>query len=140
MKRVLMRRGSMRRGFWAVALMAAATVTAGAAEKLSVLRFVVQKEATGKPVRNASVVLHPINKKGLQARSGVQLKTDAEGKTEYDGVPYGKLRIQVLAHGFQTFGEDYEVTGPAMEIVIKMKRPTEQYTIYGDTPPEEKKQ
>jgi hypothetical protein len=135
----MMKRGLMRQWCWAVALLAAVAVTAGAAEKLSALRFVVQKEATGKPVRNAAVVLHPVNKKGQQARSGVQLKTDAEGKTEYDGVPYGKLRIQVLAHGFQTFGEDYEVKAPAMEIVIKMKRPTEQYTIYGDTPPAEKK-
>ena len=37
----------------------------------------------------------------------MELKTDAEGKANFDGIPYGVLRVQVLAHGFQTFGEDY---------------------------------
>jgi hypothetical protein len=62
----------------------------------------------------------------------MELKTDAEGKASFDGVPYGKLRIQVLAHGFQTFGEDYEVNQPTMEITIKLKRPENQYSIYED--------
>ena len=34
--------------------------------------------------------------------------------------------------GFQTFGEDYVVDKPAMEIVIKLKRPVDQYSIYTD--------
>jgi hypothetical protein len=31
----------------------------------------------------------------------LQLKTNTDGKTSFDGVPYGPLRIQVLAQGFQ---------------------------------------
>ena len=65
-------------------------------------------------------------------------KTDADGKTSYDGVPYGKLRIQVLAHGFQTYGEDYDINQPDMDITIKMKRPAGQYSIYEDHPAENK--
>ena len=53
----------------------------------------------------------------------MQIKTDAEGKASFDGVPYGKLRVQVLAPGFQTFGDDYDVDKPTMEITVKMKRP-----------------
>ena len=49
---------------------------------------------------------------GKQARGGLELKSDANGKASFDGVPYGKLRIQVLAPGFQTFGEDYDVDKP----------------------------
>ena len=88
------------------------------------------KEHNGKPVRNASVVLHLVNKKGKQARGGYQLKTDAEGKASFDGAPYGKLRIQVLMPGFQTFGEDFDINQPEREIVIKLKKPQEQVTIY----------
>jgi len=96
------------------------------------LNFVVVKDYNGKPIRNASVVLHPVGKKGKQERGGIQLKCDAEGKANYDGVPYGKLRVQVLMPGFQTFGDDYVVDKPEMEIVIKLKRPVEQYSIYSD--------
>jgi hypothetical protein len=101
-------------------------------DQLSKLNFVVLKDSNGKPIRNASVVLHPVGKNGKQQRGGIQLKCDAEGKASYDGVPYGKLRVQVLNPGFQTFGEDYDVEKPEMEIVIKLKRPQGQYSIYSD--------
>src|SRR5574337_1101385 len=94
------------------------------------LKFVVVKEHNGKPVRNASVVLHLVDKKGKQARGGFQLKTDAEGKASFDGAPYGKLRVQVLTPGFQTFGEDFDIDQPELEFVIKLKRPQDQVTIY----------
>jgi len=117
-------------------------------EELALLKFVVLRDYNGKPVRNASVVLHPVNKKGKQERFGLQIKSDAEGKCNYDGVPYGKLRIQVLAPGFQTFGQDYEIKQPEQEIVVRLKRPQEQYSIYTDkqndkkeeAPPAEKKE
>jgi hypothetical protein len=89
-------------------------------------------------VKNASVIMHPVNKKGKQKNSGLQLKTNTDGKTSFDGIPYGPLRIQVLAQGFQTFGEDYEVNKPDMEITIKLKRPAGQYSIYEDHPEEKK--
>jgi hypothetical protein len=38
----------------------------------------------------------------------------------------------VLADGFQTFGDDYDIERPAMEITIKMKRPSGQYSVYED--------
>jgi len=83
-------------------------------EPLATLSFVVVRDENGKPVRNAAVVMHPVQENGKQARGGLELKTDPEGKASYDGVPYGKLRIQVLAPGFQTFGDDYDVTQPTM--------------------------
>jgi hypothetical protein len=96
------------------------------------LRFVVLKDASGKPLRNAAVVMHAVGKHDKQERGGVELKTDAEGKASFEGIPYGKLRVQVLAPGFQTFGGDYDVSQPTVEITIKMKRPEGQYSIYED--------
>jgi len=94
------------------------------------LRFVVVRDSDGKPVRNAEVVLHPVKRKGKQAQGEMDLKTDAEGKTNVDGIPYGPLRVQVLAPHFQTFGEDYEINKPEMEITVKLKHPGGQYSVY----------
>ena len=105
---------------------------AWASEPTAALSFLVLKDDNGKPVRNAAVVLHPVNTKGKQGRGGFELKTDSEGKTHFEGVPYGKMRVQVLAPGFQTFGEDYDIGQPAQDITIRLKRPQQQYSIYDD--------
>jgi len=123
---------------WALALVMLGGLAWG--EQLSVLSFVVLKDYNGKPIRNASVIMHPVKGNGKQAKTGLELKTDAEGKTSFDGVPFGKLRIQVIAQGYQTFGDDYSIDKPEMDIVVKMKRPGEQYSIYKDHPEDKKKQ
>ena len=64
--------------------------------------FTVLKSDTGKPIRNAAVVVHPVNNHGKQERDGVELKTNEEGKVSFEGVPYGKVRIQALVPGFRT--------------------------------------
>ena len=106
----------------------------------SSLRFVVVRDSDGKPVRNAEVVLHPVKRKGKQAKGEMELKTDAEGRTNIDGIPYGPLRVQVLAPHFQTFGEDYEINKAEMEITVKLKRPGGQYSIYENHGDEKKPQ
>lgn len=110
---------------------------------LSTVNFIVVRDENAKPIRNAAVVLHPVEDNGKQDRGGIELKTDPDGKANYDGVPYGKMRIQVLAPGFQTFGNDYDIARPMMEITIKLKRPEKQYSIYedhsGDKQPKDQK-
>ncbi|HTZ84765.1 MAG TPA: carboxypeptidase-like regulatory domain-containing protein [Candidatus Acidoferrales bacterium] len=96
------------------------------------LYFLVIKDDNGKPVRNAAIILHPVDKKGKQERGDLELKTDPEGKTNLDGIPYGTLRVQVLAHGFQTYGEDFDIGKPKTEITIKLKRPQGQFSVYDD--------
>jgi hypothetical protein len=103
-------------------------------EPLATLNFVVLRDENDKPVRNAAVVLHPVDEEGKQTRGGLELKTSPEGKASYEGVPYGKLRIQVLAPGFQTYGGDYDINQESMDITVKLKRPTKQYSIYEDHP------
>ena len=100
----------------------------------SLLNFLVIKEDNGKPVRNAAVIMHPVNAHGKQEKGGMELKTDFDGKTSFDGIPYGKLRVQVLAPGFQTYGEDFDISKPKMEFTIKLKRPQGQFSAYGDHP------
>jgi len=107
---------------------------------MSALRFVVVRDSDGKPVRSAQVVLHPVKRKGTQAKGEIELKTDAEGRTNIDGIPYGPLRVQVLAPHFQTFAEDYEINKAEMEIAVKLKRPGGQYSIYENHGDEKKPQ
>ena len=104
----------------------------------AVLNFLVIKDDNGKPVRSAAVIMHPVSAEGKQSRGGLELKTDADGKASFDGIPYGKLRVQVLATGFQTFGEDYDVDRAKLSFTIKLKRPQGQYSIYQDHPEEKR--
>ena len=103
-------------------------------EPTSVVNFLVIKDENGKPVRSAAVIMHAVNSKGKQERGDMELKTDPDGKANFDGIPYGMLRVQVLAQGYQTYGEDFDVEKPKMDFTIKLKRPQGQYSIYQDHP------
>jgi hypothetical protein len=114
-----------------VALFVVLMMATGLAEhKAATLQFVVVKDENGKPVRNAEIVLHAVDKHGKQHSEGLELKTHEDGKAQIGGIPFGKIRVQVIARGLRTFGEDYEINQPSHEITIKMQKPQEQITIY----------
>jgi hypothetical protein len=98
----------------------------------AVMNFLVVKDDNGKPVRNAAVIMHAIDAQGKQGRGDLELKTDPDGKASFEGMPYGKVRVQVLASGFQTYGEDYNIAKPKVDFTIKLKRPQGQFSIYDD--------
>src|SRR5215469_2150218 len=116
------------RGF--VVLVLALGATVAAQHQSASLQFLVVKDSNGKPVRNAEIVLHPVDKRGHQKEEGLELKTHEDGKAAVNGIPYGKLRIQVIAPGFKTYGEDFDINQPNHEITIKLQKPAEQYSIY----------
>ncbi|HEY3988639.1 MAG TPA: hypothetical protein VGM02_05015 [Acidobacteriaceae bacterium] len=90
----------------------------------------VIRATNGKPIPNAAVIFHPINEKGKD-QGAMELKTDLDGKTTLDVIPVGStVRLQVIANGFQTFGNDYVANADAKLITIKMERPKSQYSIY----------
>jgi hypothetical protein len=92
--------------------------------------IMVVRASTGKPIPNAAVIFHPVNEKGKE-EGALELKTDLEGKTTLDVIPVGStVRLQIIANGFQTFGNDYIANADAKEITIKMERPKSQYSIY----------
>jgi 5-hydroxyisourate hydrolase-like protein (transthyretin family) len=101
-----------------------------APEQFSSLSFVVLREPSGKPVKNASVVLHFLRADGRQDNEGLQLKTDSEGRASIADIPYGKLRLQAVAHGLQTYGEDVEINAAQQEFVIRLNPPADQVSIY----------
>jgi hypothetical protein len=98
------------------------------------LNFLILKDDNGKPIRNAAIIMHPVGTKGKQEQGGMELKSDVDGKADFNGIPYGMLRVQVLAQGFQTYGEDFSIDKPKMELTIKLRRPQHQYSIYDNRP------
>ena len=129
-----------RVGIVVIALLVAGLwVSAAAKDQYATINFEVLKDENGKPIRNAAVILHPVSKSGKQHTSGQELKTDKDGKASIDYVPYGVWRVQVIANGRQTYGQDFTVDQPQHEIKIKLKPPQEQYSIYGNDKKDDKK-
>lgn len=88
---------------------------------------------TKKPIQNAAVVFHP--RKGDKDDGYMELKTNEDGKTSLDVIPIGDIvQLQIIAHGYQTYGQDYEVDKDHLAIEVRMKRPGEQYSVYKQHP------
>src|SRR5215471_8373902 len=91
----------------------------------------VTKKFNGKPIMNAAVIFNPF--KDGKDIGNLEVKTDPEGKATIDIIPTGSLvRVQVIANGFATFAEDYQVDESVRDIAIAMLRPQEQVSSYED--------
>jgi hypothetical protein len=93
------------------------------------IEVTITKDFNGKPIENAAVVFHPMA--GDKDEGNMELKTNEDGKAVIDVIPIGDtVRLQVIAKGYQTYGEDYKIEKAEMAIDVRMKRPGEQYSIY----------
>jgi hypothetical protein len=93
------------------------------------IEVTIVKAENGKPIQDAHVIFHPVE--GDKDKGYLELKTNEDGKAVIDVLPIGDtVRLQVIANGFQTFGQDYKVDKPEMSMEIRMKRPAPQYSIY----------
>jgi hypothetical protein len=98
------------------------------------IEVTVLRAANGKPLESAAVIFHPIE--GDRDKGGMELKTNEDGKAVIDVIPVGDtVRLQVIAHGFQTYGGDFKVDKTSLTMEIRMKRPGEQYSIYKEHEP-----
>jgi hypothetical protein len=90
------------------------------------IEVTILRDSDSKPVENASVIFHMVGDTG-----NMELKTSEDGKAMLDVLPIGsKIRLQVIAKGFQTFGEDFDNDQQEITLGIRLKRPGEQYSIY----------
>ena len=95
------------------------------------IEVTVLKGFNKKPIMNAAVIFHP-TKDGID-EGNLELKTDPDGKVVIDVIPTGsKVTIQVIADGFATFAEDYQVNEASRQILITMQRPKAQVSAYID--------
>jgi hypothetical protein len=95
------------------------------------IHVTVLRDFNGKPIEDAHVIFHPIE--GDKDKGYLELKTDEDGKVLIDVLPIGDtVRMQVIANGYQTYGQDYKVDKSEMSMEIRMKRPGKQYSIYNN--------
>jgi hypothetical protein len=93
----------------------------------------ILRDVDGKPIENAAVIFHPME--GEKDKGNMELKSNEDGKAVIDVLPIGDtVRLQIIAKGFQTYGQDYKVDKPQLTIEVRMKRPGEQYSVYKEHP------
>lgn len=91
------------------------------------------KTLGGNPIERASVVVRFVEGRSV-AKFGKKIRTNWEMRTNQDGVvkippiPQGKILVQVIAKGYQTFGQTYDVNEEEKTIEIRLKPPQPQHT------------
>ncbi len=97
------------------------------------IEITVLRDGSGKPIEHAAVIFHPVE--GDRDKGVMELKSNADGKATIDVIPIGDtVRLQIIAKGFQTYGQDFVVDKENLSMEIRMKRPGEQYSIYKEHP------
>jgi hypothetical protein len=105
-----------------------------AAAPMTKLNIVVKTQG-GKPVDRASVVVrfvegHSVIKLGKAIRTTFELRTNQEGEAQVPAIPQGKIRIQIIAKGYQTFGQIYDITEEEKTVEIALNPPQQQYSAH----------
>ena len=69
-------------------------------------------------------------KLGKKIMTSWEVRTNQEGLAKIPELPQGSIRIQVIASGYQTFGQVYEVKEAEKTIEIKLNPPQAQYSSH----------
>jgi hypothetical protein len=93
------------------------------------------RSRTGKPVERAAVIVNFVEgrsvvKLGKKIVTHWELRTNQEGVARVPALPQGKVRIQINAKNYQTFGEIFDVDQDEKTIVIKLNPPQQQYSAH----------
>ena len=88
-----------------------------------------------KPIDRAAVIVNFVEgrsvvKLGKKITTHWEVRTNQEGVAKVPAMPEGKVRIQVTAKSYQTFGQVFEVEGEEKTIVIKLNPPQQQYSAH----------
>jgi hypothetical protein len=93
------------------------------------------KTQSGRPVNQADVIVrfvkgHSVLKLGKAVRTQWEMRTNQEGTAVIPDIPQGQVRIQIIAKGYQTFGNTFDVTGAEKTVPIALNPPQQQYTSH----------
>jgi uncharacterized GH25 family protein len=103
------------------------------AADLTTLKIVVTTPS-GKPVERAEVVVRfggrSVVKFGKMVRTSWEVRTTQQGVADIPEMPKGKIRVQVVAKGYQTFGQTFDVDEDQRTIEVKLNPPQEQYSAH----------
>jgi len=91
----------------------------------------VQKDFNGKPLVNAAVIFHAT--KGDGDTGNMEIKTNNQGQAIMDFIEAGShVTVQIIANGFATDAEEFDVTTEDKNVLVKMKHPQAQVSGYQD--------
>ncbi len=97
------------------------------------INVTVVRAYNGKPIPDAHVIFHPIQ--GDKDQGALELKTNEDGKATIDVIPIGDtVTLQVIADGFQTYGQVYKIDKLNMAMEVRLNRPASQYSTYKNPP------
>ena len=99
------------------------------------IRVEVRKAVNDKPVDRASVIVRFVEgrsvvKLGKKIMTSYQMRTNQDGVATMPPIPQGKIQIQVIAKGMQTFGEIIEIGEEEKTVEVKLKDPQPQYSVH----------
>jgi hypothetical protein len=122
------------RSLFVPALLLWAFTAYAAGVPMTKLTMVVKTES-GRPIDHAEVVVrfvkgHSVFKLGKAVRTTYELRTNQDGEAKVPEIPQGEIRIQVIAKGFQTFGQIFDVTEEEKDIPITLNVPQQQYSSH----------
>ena len=93
------------------------------------VRIEVTAGEKDEPVENASVYVTYVKPRRLakDKRIEMNVKTNRNGMAKIPSVPQGKILVQVIAQGWKTFGQWYEVEKEEQTIKIRLQKPPRWY-------------
>lgn len=120
-------------------LLTAPLLSALRADDLTTRLRIEVKTKSGNPIDRASIVVNFVEgrskvKLGKKIVKHWELRTNQEGWAKIPPIPQGKLQIQVIAKGYQTFGQTFDVNEEERTIEIKLNEPQEQHSVHGPAP------
>ena len=124
----------MRRGILAVFVFLVSAALSWADPPMTRLAIEV-KSLGGKPIDRASVVVRFVEgrsvvKLGKKIRTTYEQRTNQDGVAKVPSIPQGKILVQVIAKGYQTFGETFEVEEEEKTLEIKLNPPQAQFSAH----------
>ena len=93
------------------------------------LTIVVTGGEDKKPIDSASVYIRfvEVHKHGKDKKIEMNLKTNQSGVCHVPVIPPGKFLVQVIADGWKTFGEYYDINQTEQTINITLDHPPKWY-------------
>jgi hypothetical protein len=105
-----------------------------AAAEMTTLRVEV-KTLSGKPVDRASVIVKFVKgrakmKLGKRILKTWETRTNQDGLAKIPPIPQGSIQVQVIAKGYQTFGQIFDVDEEQKTIEVRLNPPQDQYSSH----------
>jgi len=106
-----------------------ANAKADSGSKDARLTIVVTGGEDKKPIDSASVYVRYVeeHKHGKDKKVEMNLKTNQSGVCHVPVIPPGKFVVQVIADGWKTYGEYYDINQTEQTINITLVRPPKWY-------------